>query len=182
MSWFSRLFAKPRTLSARKVSPDRKRETRSRVIQRELLYTVVREALVGMGLLTSQFKFKVLTLEQDGLQFVVMVDLSDQLSHDMTDLGGMEANIVQRASSHHRLRVKAVYWRMTDRDLVKRPDQARKPSKFRTRSVSHHTIDSSGLSEPHDPTAVTASGFPITELPDGGLPNRPLGSTQYGDL
>jgi hypothetical protein len=182
MSWFSRLFAKPRTVPSRKASPDRKRETRSRIIQRELLYTVVREALVGMGLLSSQFKFKVLTLEQDGLQFVVMVDLSDQLSHDMTDLGGMEANIAQRALSHHKVRVKAVYWRMTDRDLVKRPEVERKPSKFRTRGVSHHMVDSAGISAPQDPTAVTPSGFPITELPDGSLPNRPLGSTQYGDL
>lgn len=177
MSWFSRLFEKPRTVPSRKVSPDRKRESRSRVIQRELLYTVVREALVDVGLLSSQFKFKVLTLEQDGLQFVVMVDLSDQLNRDMIDLGGMEASIVQRAASHHKLRVKAVYWRITDRDLVKRPEKARKTLKFRVRGA-----DLAGAGDLHDPSAVTASGFPITELPDGSLPNRPLGSTQYGDL
>ena len=44
--------------------------------RRELLYGVVREAMVRAGVLSSSYKFKVLSLDARGRQFLVMVDLS----------------------------------------------------------------------------------------------------------
>ena len=50
-----------------------------RLERRELLYAVVREAMVRAGVLSSSYKFKVLSLDQRGRQFLVMVDLAEAL-------------------------------------------------------------------------------------------------------
>lgn len=186
MSWISRLFSAPSASPKGKLS-SRRRETRSRITLRELLYKVVREALVGMGLLSSQFKFKVLTVDSDGLQFVVMVDLSDQVQHELGRLTDLENHIVQRALSQHDMRVKAVYWRLTDRDLVKRPTDKPKVASKSLRPIAAQRLGQTvpgelGADPVADPANATASGFALTEWPDGGLPNKPLSSTQYGDL
>src|SRR6478735_3028340 len=47
-----------------------------RMARRELLYTIVREAMMRAGVLSSSYKFKVLSLDGRGRQFLVMVDLS----------------------------------------------------------------------------------------------------------
>jgi hypothetical protein len=44
--------------------------------RREMLYAVVREAMVRAGVLSSTYKFKVLSLDPRGRQFMVMVDLA----------------------------------------------------------------------------------------------------------
>src|SRR5687767_10939492 len=45
-----------------------------RMARRELLYTVVRESMTKAGVLSSGYKFKVLSLDARGRQFLVMVD------------------------------------------------------------------------------------------------------------
>jgi hypothetical protein len=47
-----------------------------RMARRELLYTVVREAMMRAGVLSASYKFKVLSLDGRGRQFLVMVDLA----------------------------------------------------------------------------------------------------------
>ena len=47
-----------------------------RMERRELLYAVVRDAMVRAGVLSSSYKFKVLSLDTHGRQFLVMVDLA----------------------------------------------------------------------------------------------------------
>lgn len=181
MSWFSQLIGLTRRTSLRKDGVGRSslaaRRRDRRVGQRELLHKVVRDSMIGMGFLSSQFKFKVLSLDEDGLQFVVMIDLSDQFDREFGALVDMEVTIAQRAESLHRkLKVKSIYWRLTDANLVKPPAKRGK------------VIENSGPAyqdtADERPTliAVTASGFPLTELPDGSLPHRPLGTSQYGDL
>ena len=49
-----------------------------RMARRELLYAVVREAMVRAGVLSSSYKFKVLSLDPRGRQFLVMVDLAQR--------------------------------------------------------------------------------------------------------
>lgn len=205
MSWFARIFGKSRSVpsasAARPDAAERRRKAGTaaappakgteplrrksdRAIRRELLHTVVREAMLDLGVLSSHFKFKVMSLDQHGSQFLVMVDLSDEVSQDLTDLAAMEVAIIHRALSHRKLLIKSVYWRMTDQAQVLPPE------KRAGSGQSGHSQPGQGgpaghaaaqTAQPHDPDAVTASGFPITELPDGTVA-RPLGTTQYGEL
>src|SRR5262245_18297963 len=47
-----------------------------RMARRELLYGVVRECMMRASVLSASYKFKVLSLDSRGRQFLVMVDLA----------------------------------------------------------------------------------------------------------
>ena len=47
-----------------------------RMERRELLYSVVRDAMVKAAVLSASYKFKVLSLDQRGRQFLVMMDIA----------------------------------------------------------------------------------------------------------
>lgn len=85
-----------------------------RMERRELLYTVVRDAMVRAGVLSAGYKFKVLSLDQRGAQFLVMMDLAPEYANDIARLAEIEALITQAAKSRHDILVQAVYWRTND--------------------------------------------------------------------
>jgi hypothetical protein len=85
-----------------------------RLERRELLYAVVREAMVRAGVLSSSYKFKVLSLDQRGRQFMVMVDLAQGASGDTRRLAEIEAMVAQSAKARYDILVSAVYWRAND--------------------------------------------------------------------
>jgi hypothetical protein len=85
-----------------------------RMARRELLYLVVREAMVRAGVLTSSYKFKVLSLDARGRQFLVMVDLAQRGRNDMGKLAEIEALIAQSAKYRYDILVTAVYWRSNE--------------------------------------------------------------------
>jgi hypothetical protein len=93
------------------VPPNRKSE---RMARREMLYSVVRESMARAGVLSASYKFKVLSLDSAGRQFLVMVDLAASERADADLLGEIEAGVMQRAKSRHELSVSAVYWRRND--------------------------------------------------------------------
>ena len=53
-----------------------------RMERRELLYAVVRDAMVRAAVLSASYKFKVLSLDQRGRQFLVMMDLASEYGGD----------------------------------------------------------------------------------------------------
>ena len=63
--------------------------------RRELLYTVVRDAMVRAGVLSASYKFKVLSLDQRGRQFLVMMDLAREYGGETARLSEIEALIAQ---------------------------------------------------------------------------------------
>ncbi len=79
--------------------------------KRELLFQVVREAMVRVGVLSSAFKFKVLSLDQRGRSFLVMIELSAEFSGEVEKLAEIESMIAQTAKHRYELIVQAVYWR-----------------------------------------------------------------------
>jgi len=85
-----------------------------RVALREQLYAVVREQMVRAGVLSSSYKFKVLSLDTHGRQFLVMVDLAHGAVGDTRRTAEIEAAIAQSARARHQILVTAVYWRMGD--------------------------------------------------------------------
>ncbi len=93
-----------------------------RMARRELLYSVVREAMTRAGVLSASYKFKVLSLDARGRQFLVMVDLSRDYVSETSRLAEIEALIAQGAKSRHDILVSAVYWRMNEHVAVGDPN------------------------------------------------------------
>jgi len=92
-----------------------------RMQRREQLYGVVREAMVRASLLSSSYKFKVLSLDPGGRQFLVMVDLAHGAAGDTTQLAEIEAMIAQTAKARFDIVVTAVYWRANEHVAVGDP-------------------------------------------------------------
>ncbi len=85
-----------------------------RMARRELLYVAVREAMVKAGVLSASYKFKVLSLDGRGRQFLVMIDLSRDCGVEVSQLAEIEAMVAQQAKARHDILVSAVYWRMNE--------------------------------------------------------------------
>src|SRR3954465_13526123 len=92
-----------------------------RMARRELLYTVVRESMMRAGVLSASYKFKVLSLDGRGRQFLVMVDLARNQGAETSRLAEIEALIAQAAKSRHDIVVTAVYWRLNEHVAVGDP-------------------------------------------------------------
>ena len=89
-----------------------------RIARRELLYQVVREAMTKAGVLSASYKFKVLSLDPRGQQFLVMVDLAREYGTGTSSLAEIEAMVAQAAKARFGIIVTAVYWRMNEHVAV----------------------------------------------------------------
>jgi len=98
-----------------------------RMERRELLYTVVRDAMVRAGVLSAGYKFKVLSLDQRGRQFLVMMDIARDYGGETVRLSEIEALIAQTAKSRFDILVTAVYWRINDHVAVGIPQRGVAP-------------------------------------------------------
>lgn len=92
-----------------------------RMARRELLYGVVRESMVRAGMLSSSYKFKVLSLDARGRQFLVMMDLARAYGDETSRLAEIEALIAQSAKARYDIVVTAVYWRLNEHVAVGLP-------------------------------------------------------------
>lgn len=118
----TRQAAEPRStgeIAAR--SEDRKLKRHSR---REQLYVAVRESMTRAGVLSTMYKFKVLSLDQTGNQFLVMMDLGQASSDQSGKLGEIETAIMQLAKARFEITITAVYWRFDAQVAVGRPPAA----------------------------------------------------------
>lgn len=82
-----------------------------RVSRREHLYNVVRESMNRAGVLSSAYRFKVLSLDGWGKQFLVMIDLTGGAELPSVSQASIELVMAQTALARHEILVKAVYWR-----------------------------------------------------------------------
>ena len=119
--------------------------------KRELLYAAVREAMIRAGVLSGSYKFKVLSLDPRGDQFMVMMDLSQEFGGQTDRLAEIEVMIAQNAKSRYNIRVTAVYWRMNEMVSIGRPQ----PSQAR----------SAGAVSAPAPLAAVAVPVPVAVAP-----------------
>ncbi len=89
-----------------------------RMARREMLYNVVRESMVRAGVLSASYKFKVLSLDARGRQFLVMMDLAREFGGQTEGLAEIEALIAQSAKARYDILVSAVYWRVNEHVAV----------------------------------------------------------------
>jgi hypothetical protein len=85
-----------------------------RLERRELVYAVVRDSMTRAGVLAASFKFKVLSLDVGGYQYLIMVDLAHKAAGDTARLAEIEAMVAQAAKMRHGILVTAVYWRVNE--------------------------------------------------------------------
>lgn len=96
--------------------------------RREQLYTAIRESMTRAGVLSASFKFKVLSLDQRGNEFLVMMDLAKAFGRPTEQLGEIETLIIQNAKARFEITVPAVYWRIDETAVVVKPKPAAEAS------------------------------------------------------
>ena len=90
-----------------------------RQVRREQLYSAIRESMTRAGLLSASYKFKVLSLDQKGNQFLVMMDVAPELATGAEKLSQTEALLIQTANVIYNITVTAVYWRTDHKAAAK---------------------------------------------------------------
>ena len=86
--------------------------------RREQLYVAIRECMTRAGVLSASYKFKVLSLDQRGDQFLVMMDVAPGLSGQAGKLAEIESLLVSSAKSLFNIYVTSVYWRTDNRPVA----------------------------------------------------------------
>jgi len=92
--------------------------------RREQLYVAIRESMTRSGVLSASYKFKVLSLDQRGNEFLVMMDLAKTFGRPTEQLGEIETLIIQNAKARFEITVPAVYWRIDETAVVVKPRPA----------------------------------------------------------
>ena len=191
------------------ISPIRGRKS-VRLGQRELLYGVVRDVMIRAGVLVASYRFKVLSLDAQGRQYLIMMDLLKVDVGDMKRLGEIESMIVQVAKVRHDILVTGVYWRNElqktniktshkQNSEVKAPApvprESRASSTFKelqrseidplkqriTRVISEKSSANSVISSRKN-HSTSSPEFEDTRIIDPNEYGSQLSATQYGDL
>jgi hypothetical protein len=111
-----------------------------RMERRELLYSIVRESMARVGMLSSTYKYKVLSLDPRGNQYLIMVDLPQELASEIGRLSEIESTIAQNAKARHDIVVKAVYWRNNEPVSSGRGKQTKTNQGDKTRETDPYDI------------------------------------------
>lgn len=85
-----------------------------RLERREQLYAVVRESLTSAGILSASYKFKVLSLDSRGRQYLIMMDIDRRYVSETGRLAEIERLIAHNAKSRYDILVTSVYWRVNE--------------------------------------------------------------------
>lgn len=117
-----------------------------RLERRQYLYSVVRDSMIRAGVLAASYKFKVLSLDARGRQYLIMIDLANQSVGDTARLAEIEDMMAHSAKMRHDIRIKAVYWRVNEH-------------------VTAGLSPSPSVPAPQAPSAVQASSLPAIPVP-----------------
>lgn len=85
-----------------------------RLERRELLYGVVRDCMNAAGVLSSAYKFKVLSLDSGGRKYLIMMDLPREHMAEPSRFAEIEGAIARSAKERYEILVTAVYWRVNE--------------------------------------------------------------------
>jgi hypothetical protein len=131
-----------------------------RLAHRERLYAVVRECMNRAGVLSSSYKFKVLSLDKRGRLFLVMIDLAGSADTKASALAEIEATIAQAAKARDDIVVKAVYWRQNEHVAVGLQASPVRPlAPDAVKPAAPHAVATPAASAPAKPSAPARSPF-----------------------
>lgn len=180
-----------------------------RLERRELLYSVVRDAMTRAGVLSASYKFKVLSLDSRGSQYLIMMDLARKDAGTPERLAEIEGVIAQYAKTRHDIWVTSVYWRLHEpvtsglsksaaslaaapAPALAQPTALAKPQ-FDPLHADEVAAFKQAISMAAAPVPLSAPGEIILSSRRNPAPERaeelevdrrasPLSGTQYGDL
>lgn len=146
----------PQGETARMLADDPGGRRAERYERREQLYGVVRETMARSGLISSSYKFKVLSLDSRGLDYLIMVDVAASIMADESKLHDMEENIIRAAKNRHAMLVNAVYWRANEHVLAQRVSRTERVAQELQAGSPHSAIDDRAFAnttslKPYDP-------------------------------
>jgi hypothetical protein len=178
-----------------------------RLERRELLYAVVRQSMTRVGILSANYKFKVLSLDSRGRQYLIMMDLTRLYAAETGRLAEIESLIAQSAKSRHDILVTSVYWRVNEHvtaGFSRVPAQTSAPAPLAVSTTPKPNYEPLHADEVAafkqalasvattnklaSPGEIVHSGrrnpAPLPRFEDTELDERPtpLSGTQYGDL
>lgn len=136
-----------------------------RHMRREQLHTVVREAMIGAGILSASYKFKVMALDPQADKLMVLIELAPQFGGQLESLIAIEQAIAQVAKDSYGIGVAAVYWRNNPRICI--------PSLQAPISSENQKPDVIDI-------GVQTSPPPQKQAQSGPTPL--MGNSQYGDV
>ena len=179
--------------------------------RREQLYGVVRDAMTRAGVLSASYKFKVLSLDSRGANYLIMMDLSSQAADEVARLSEIESLIAQNAKARFEILVSAVYWRLNEHVTAGLTAKKASPAVAEVAAAGAAAQVAPGVSldvnemmtfknafaSAPKSAPLAASGeilrsgrrnpqpstqFANTEVLENEERASPLGTTQYGDL
>jgi hypothetical protein len=172
-----------------------------RLEQRELLYAVVRETMARLGLITSSYKYKVLSLDTQGRQYLIMMDFKKDMQSQAPLMSEIEHLLTQEAHSRHGIQITGLYWRFSDYKPLDGHEPATHGAKVKPAAVAAATpapinpvkpiapepVDARKalekvLDKPREQREAAPSAFPDTQLIDHEERVFPLSATQLGTL
>lgn len=147
--------------------------------RRDCLYAVVREAMLRSEVLASRYKFKVLSLDTHGREFLVMVDLLDAKAVSPERFSIIEQLIISHADQQHAMCVKSVYWRVNMASEAVRPVPAsRVPAPPALTPLVHATAPVAAPSAPrHSSVPAHAPAFEPIDQAEVLAFKKALGAT-----
>ena len=95
-------------------SDARSDHAKARHLRRDQVFVAIREAMTRTGILSTNYKFKVLSEDPQGNDFLVMMSLVTVAGEPLPVLSDMEAAIMDSAKVRYDIVVSAVYWRLTE--------------------------------------------------------------------
>ena len=136
---------KPTALTSDRYTVDSGNQSEGRKLKRharrEQLYQAIRESFTHAGVLSATYRFKVLSLNSSGGEFLVMIDVEQSFDHRAERLADIAAKIVQTAKNHHEICVTSVYWRVA-LSAASSTDKAVAPKAARPAPTQSHDISS----------------------------------------
>lgn len=147
------------------------RQLRTR--RRERMFAVVREGMIHAGVLSSAYKFKVLTLDRQGDSFLVLLDIDKgAMDTSPASLDALEKALRTLAKDRLEADIQGIYWR-TRTPSSSAPTTPTRSAKDRL----HERFASSHAAPPPDfqPTQPMTRQEDISEF-------LPLSQTQHGKL
>ena len=140
--------------------------------------------MIRAGVLSSGYKFKVLTLDRDGDSHLVMVDIT-RAALDAVPEGeaGLERHLQALAQERLDMEVRAVYWRVQDDN----PHPTARPAPHA--GVHHEAVEPDEIAALQQALRAQHRQRPDPQFePTRPMPREPqgdhdaLGETQLGDL
>ena len=143
--------------------------------------------MIRAGVLSGSYKFKVLTLDHDGVSHLVLIDIESAALEGVPEgTLGLERELQQLAEERLQLEVRAVYWRLLGAPLASAAPAraAQTASGAAADPVEHEELAALHRALDGHKGRDTPRGFeptrPMTRQESGRF--APLSETQLGDL